>query len=225
MPSGNKTDELIEHFVIPSSIYDKYKNMHSGFFKAACKATFEQGEHVPMFIIKTGKKLHFLPAPFSDNHEKMMYINACKLIAHATNADAVFFICESWASTEVKDSEIEVSVDKQTIIPQVMPKDDPNRMEVLFCNLWIRNIGGKLLAGEMIRDSNDTLVKIEVDKTIPESNSSAGLFTNLCGEDIPNDTKDKTPPLDDILRMAGKLRGETGINTAGYKKHYKKVIH
>lgn len=199
--------------IIPDSLYEKYKDMHENFLGAASKTTLETGSHIPMFIIKQGSNLHFMPAHFSDNEEKIQLVRMCKVLAFALEADAVFFISESWISRN-ENSNL-----------KVMPSEDPQRIEALFVSLWIKDIGGRLIMSEMKRDSRGDLTKIEPLAADKGVDSIGGLFINLCGEDLNQSIRDKISSKKEALHLLGEWKGMSGVNITPYKKNYKRVLH
>lgn len=158
-------------FTIPDQVYQKYEKQHHFFFDKAVENALVDGEVLPMIVLNKGVDQYFVPMLFRDEAEKEKALAVAKTIGFKLNSSHAFFFIEAWMSTQ----------------QGVKPSQAPDRVESIMCVLWVKDIGGAMITGEMIRDDHGNL--IEVKKSKGKANCFGGMFTYLCGEDLPKKMK------------------------------------
>lgn len=155
-----------EFFNIPDDIYRDFEDIHQKTMHKAQKLRIKkQQELMPVFIVVHGNHKTIVPALFEDDEQKEIYLRIVRYIAIQKRAEAVLFVCEGWG-----------------------PQRNGARIELLTCILWLKGIGGRLLHSEIERKGK----KIAFGPTIGDK-LGAGLFRDLCGENIP-------PPLQHAIQ-------------------------
>jgi len=153
-----------KYFQIPDKIYKDFETQHHFFFDKASENALFDGELCPMIVLNKGPDLYFLPMTFSNQDEKEKALFMAQSLAYKLGSTHVYFFIEAWFSNQ-KD---------------VKPSQADDRRETIICVLWVKDIGGAMLTGEMIRNESGELIDIKKDnQTI---HIFDGMFTHLCGE-------------------------------------------
>lgn len=159
--------DLEQQFTIPPQVYEQYEQQHNFYFDKAAETALFEGEVMPMVVLNKGPDLYFFPMLFENEAEKEKSLVMVKCIAHKLKSTHAYFFIEAWFSSQ----------------QGVQPSKADDRRESVMCVLWVKDIGGAMLTGEMIRDASGNL--IEVKKRDGVSSICGGMFTHLCGENLP----------------------------------------
>jgi hypothetical protein len=145
----------------------KFHKQSNHDFEFAKRCLFKTGRMGQTFVLHTKKGLMCIPVGWDTETEKMVVLLQIRLLMIASNAEAVSFLTEAWASDRAREAVTPDEADRMdSVMALLYFRDDLDEWQTIVrCGEINRSASGKPLA-----------VSLAYDTTQMEDSRHGGLF-------------------------------------------------